>query len=624
MLSCVLGISVPATAQTGELKDRSQIAEKYKWDLTAMYKTDADWEKDVASLEAAVPSLKSFEGKISKSGADLLAYFKAEEEIGKRLDNAASYASMKSDEDTRDQKYSGYEERIASLGQKFGEALAWFSPELVSISDATFDKWYQELPALKLYKQYIDNNLRTRKHTLSQPEERILALSSNLARCPSAANSALREADMTFPSVKDEKGNDVELSEGRMSVFRESPDRNVRRNASLTFLETYGKYKNTAAALMNGNVAGNVFNAQSRHYQSALEASLDAEHIDTTVYLALIETVKKNSPVLQKYVELRRKALGLDTVHMYDMGVPLLAETRREVSYDDAVKTVEAAMTPLGKEYMDAMTAGFNSRWVDVYETKGKRSGGYSTATYLSHPYILLNQNNTLDDMFTVAHEMGHAMHFWHSAKYQPFVYSQYTYFVAEVASTFNEALLMDHLLKIEKDPKMKLRLLNQYISQIYGTVITQTMWADFELRMHRAMEAGQPLTAETLSDIYLANTKDYFGNSIALDPQYGYTWIRIPHFYRNFYVYRYATSFSASQILAQKVLANEKGAREKYIQFLSTGSSKYPIDMLKDAGVDMTGPAPVQATMKKFGELVDQMDKLLQDVKAKDKGAKH
>lgn len=602
--------------QAQELKERSEIADKYKWDLTTIYKTDEDWETDMAAIEAMIPNLKGFEGKISQSPNDLIAYFQASEEISKKFGNVAVYASLSYDQDTRVQKYTGFKDRISSLGSKFGEATSWSTPELVSIPDATFERWYKELPALELYRHSIDDALRTRAHTLSPDEERIMALSGEMSSGYSKANTALRSTDMKFPTIQDAEGNDIQLSEGRVRMLLESSDPRVRRDASIGLLNSYKQYQNTTAALMGGNLDGDLFYARARHYNSALHASLDGDNIDTTVYLNLIETVKANTGTLQRYVDLRRRAMNLDSIHLYDMAVPLIPETRQEVAFDDAVTTIEYAMAPLGKAYVDPMSVAFNSRWIDVYETQSKRSGAYSSGTYLTHPFMLLNYNNTLDDMFTLAHEMGHSMHTWHSAKYQPYVYSGYTLFNAEVASTFNEALLMDYLLKKEKDPAKRLYLINQYIDNIRNTVITQVMFADFELKMHRASEAGEPLTADALGQMYLETLESYYGNSVVIDPEYAYTWIRIPHFYRNFYVYKYATSFCAAQALSQKVLNGEQGAKDAYIGYLSSGSTKYPLELLKDAGVDMSSSAPIEATMKKLAALVDEMERLLKQTK--------
>ncbi|MFZ5433563.1 MAG: oligoendopeptidase F [Calditrichota bacterium] len=612
----VLGLVTVVGAQTGEIKERGEIPDRYKWDLTAMYKTDAAYEADIAALEAMLPQLRAFDGKISQSPEQLLAYLKLSEDAGMKTENAIGYAYMKYDEDTRDQKYNAMKEKIADVSTQVSEATSWFSPELVSIPESTFEQWFKDVPDLAIYRQAIDDELRTKAHTLSPAEERILAMSGNLARTAGNANIALREADMKFPTIKDEDGNDVELSEGRMIGLYESSNPEVRHNAAMALLRAYGDYQNTAAALMAGNIAGNIFYARTRGYNSALHSALDGENIDTTVYLQLIETVRNNIEPLRKYSDLRRRALGMDSLHLYDMFAPLIPETRITVPYDQAVSMIEKSVTPLGKEYVTAMTDGFKSGWVDVYENQGKTSGAYSWGSYLSHPYLFLNYNDTMEDLFTVAHEMGHAMHTWHSNKYQPFTYASYELFVAEVASTFNEALLMDQMMKQEKDPAKRLYLVNQYIDQIRGTLITQVMFADFEFRMNRAAEEGQPLTAEFLSDLYLETLRDYYGNSVAIEPEYGYTWIRIPHFYREFYVYKYATSFAASQALSQKVLKGEKGAREKYVRFLSSGCSKYPVELLKDAGVDLTTSAPVEASMKKFAELVDEMEKLLKQTK--------
>ena len=614
ILLTVGAMTVNAFGQTGAVKERSEIPDKYKWDFSAIYKSDADWEAAVAKLEPAISKLTEYEGKISKSPEQLLAYLTASEKLIQDLENAYIYASMSYDCDTRNQKYAGYSERMDMLFAQFGEAVSWFTPELVSIPDETFERWYREQPKLATYRHYINDALRTRQYTLSPAEERIMALTSNVSRCPASANTSLCNSDIQFPTIKDEDGNDVELSEGRLYSLLLSSDKNVRRNASLGMLQTYGKFKNTSAALMSGNMAGDVFYARARGYNSSLHASLNSDNVDTNVYLNLISAVKRNNGVLQRYCDLRRRALGMDSIHLYDMSVALIPETDVKMPYEEAVSTITQALAPLGKDYLEPMARSFNSRWIDVYENKGKQAGAYSTGSYLSHPFILLNYNDTMDDMFTVAHEMGHSMHTWFSREHQPYVYSSYPLFSAEVASTFNEALLMDHLLKKEKDPKKKLALVNQYIDNIRGTVITQVMFADFELKMHRAAEAGEPLTAENLGHLYMETVRDFYGNAVAYDADYAYTWARIPHFYRNFYVYKYATAFCASQAMSQKVLKGEKGATEKLIGFISSGSSDYPIELLKKAGVDLTTPVPVDATMKKFGELVNEMEKLLKE----------
>lgn len=617
LLSFVLAALPSCFAQTGEVKERHEIDDRYKWNLTHIYKTDAECEADLAAVEAALPDLAAFEGRISQSPRDLLDYLALSESVYRKYENALVYAGMSNDQDTREQKYAALQERVGALGTRLGEATSWFSPELVSVSAETYEQWYAQEPALALYRHSINDALRTRKHTLSPAEERIMALSGDLARCPQNTNEAFRNSDIKFPAIKNENGEDVTISEARMRTLLESPDGTVRRAASMNLLETYAGFQNTAAALMSGNIAGDIFYARARGYNSCLHASLDADNIDTTVFLNLIETVKNNSGALQRYVDLRRRALGLDEIHLYDMSVPIVAEMRMEVPYDEAVATVKTAFAPLGTDYVAAMSQGVDGGgWVDVYENQGKYQGMYSWSSYESHPYVLCNWNETLDDMFGLAHELGHAMHSYYTHKTQPYAYGDYTLFVAEVASTFNEALLMDHLLKKEKDPAKRLHLVNQYIDNIRGTVITQVMFADFELRMHRAAEAGQPLNSEALSEMYAETMRDYYGTSAVIDSQYAHTWIRIPHFYRNFYVYKYATGFISAEALSQKVLKKEKGARDRYLNFLSSGSSKYSLDLLRDAGVDLNTPAPAAATMKKLGELVDEMEKLLKQTK--------
>ncbi|MBI5060080.1 oligoendopeptidase F [candidate division KSB1 bacterium] len=595
-----------------ELKERKDVPDKYKWDLTDMYKTDADLERDLQAIEGMLPGLSAYKGKISQSPDDLFAYFKAMEPVHIKLDNAVGYAHMSYDQDTRVTKYSGYKDQVDNLASKVYESESWFIPELVTLTTETLEDWYKQKPELALYRQWIDNQLRTKQYTLSSREEELIAMAGPALHAVGNANTALRNTDIKFPTIKDDQGNDIEISEGRVAMLMENPNREVRRNAALGLLNTYIQYKNTASALMSGNVQSNMFNARAHGYNSALQASMDNENIDTTVYLNLLTTVKDHITPLQKYVELRRKALGIDSVHSYDMFAPLDESTTLKYTYEEAVAMLKTALKPLGTEYNKAMAKAFEDRWVDVYETAGKRSGAYSWGSYASHPYQMTNFNGTFDDMFTLGHELGHSMHTWHSSKAQPFIYADYTIFVAEVASTFNESLIMDYMIKRETDPKKKLYLVTQYIDQIRGTLITQVMFADFELKMYRAAEAGEPLTSEKLSELYLSTMQEFYGPRFAYDEQYAYTWIRIPHFYRNFYVYKYATSYSAAQGLSQRVLSGGDKELKAYLGFLSGGSSKYPLDLLRGAGVDMAKPDAIKAVMTKFEELVGQMESLM------------
>jgi oligoendopeptidase F len=612
LLAVMLVITAFAVwAEEGDVPERSAIDNKYKWDLTDMYASDEAWEADYSYIESKIPELESYKGKISQSGSDLLAFMKAYEDVRIKTENAGAYANMTLDTDTRDQKFIAMRDRIDALESKVSTATSWFNPELVSIPEESFDTWYKRMPDLGLYKHYFDDALRTKRYTLSEEEEKILSMSGDMENLAKGAASALRNTDMKFPTIKGSDGEDIQLSEARYYALMQSSDREVRKNAATALLETYIGYKNTLASLMASNVSADIFYARSRGYNSSLQMALDNDNIDTTVYTNLIETVHKNLGTLHKYIRVRRDAMGLEDLHLYDTSAPITGAPSEEWPYEKAVTTIETALQPLGPVYNKAMNDGFRAGWTDVYATQAKRSGAYSWGSYASHPYMLLNYENTLDDMFTIAHEMGHCMHTWHSQQKQPYIYADYTLFVAEVASTFNEALLMDYLLKTETDPEKRLIYVNQYIDNIRGTIITQVLFAEFELEMHRAMEAGEPLTAESLSEMYGKLLKEYYGPDLAWDDFYAYTWSRIPHFYRTFYVYKYATAMSAALALSENVLKGGEKELNAYIGFLSGGSSKYSLDLLKDAGVDMTSPQPIEAAMKKFGELVDELEVL-------------
>ncbi|MBL0063088.1 MAG: oligoendopeptidase F [bacterium] len=597
-------------AQAEEL-ERSQVETKYKWDLTAMYPNNEAWDADYKWIENKIPELVAFQGKIGKSGKDLKAYLDLVVEVGGHNENLYTYANMSQHLDTRDQVYIGLRDRADVIGSKLSSSLSWFSTELTAIPQTTLDKWYKDVKGLDLYKQYIANEMRQKKYVLSSDEEKILSMSNEIVTQSESAAEALRNSDIQFPEIKGPDGKMVRLTEGTYRALLETTNPKVRREAAIALHDEYAKYKNTFASLMGANVAAEVFQARARGYNSALHMAVDNDNVDTTVYLNLITTVKANLAPLHKYSKLRREALGLDELHMYDYSAPIVGEAP-EWKYEDGVVAIKEALKPLGKEYGDAVAHAIDNRWIDVYETTAKRSGAYSWGSYKSHPYMLLNYHGTLDDVFTNAHEMGHTMHTYFTYKHQPQIYAEYAIFVAEVASTFNEALLMDHLLATETDPQKRLVYINQYIDNIQGTIIRQTLFAEFELEMHRMYERGEPLTAESLSALYKSILTEYYAPEVTIDDQYAYTWMRIPHFYSNFYVYKYATSMAAALALSDRV---EKGGEQElndYLGFLGGGSSKYPLDLLKGAGVDMSTPAPIEAAMKKFGELVDELEVLL------------
>jgi oligoendopeptidase F len=616
----MMTVSLWGAGEMKSLKQRSEISEKYKWRLSDIYSNQADWEKDFQTVESMIPEMEKYKGTLAQSPEKMLEFFKAREKLFLLFEKVQSYAALLHDQDTRNQEAIAMRERIMSMGTKVGESISWVSPEIVAIPQTKIEQFLSGNRDLAVYRHYLDNELRTKEHTLSPAEERIMALAGDVMSSPAIISRTMRDTEIKFPAIFDEDSNQVTLSEGRYYAFMQGADRRVRRDAAENLLHTYMGFQNTLASAMSANLAKDMFYTEARNYKSCLEASLDNDNVKVEVYENLIKTVADNIVPLQKYVEMRRKFMGLDEIHLYDMSAPLIPEVDEKVEYDQGVAMVKEGLKPLGPDYIARMSEGFESGWVDVYETEGKRTGAYSWGSYATHPYMLLNYNNTLDDAFTIAHEMGHSMHTYYTIHTQPYIYGDYSLFVAEVASTTNEALLMDNLLKKTKDLDKKLYLLSQWIDQIRGTVITQVMFADWEKQAHELAESGEGVTADALTKIYHDVLRKYYGPSMTYDDYYDYTWLRIPHFYRNFYVYKYATAYSASAAISQKILKKEKGATEAYLNFLKSGSSEYPIETLKKAGVDMSSPAPVVETMKLFGRLVDDMDKLMQEKAAQKK----
>jgi len=599
------------------LKQRAEIPEKYTWRLGDIYLSHEPWEKDCQTIEAMIPEMATYKGTLAQSPEKMLEFFKAREKVFLLYEKALSYAGLLNDEDTRDQKAIAMYDQMMKLGTKVSESVSWESPEIVAIPRSKIEAFLSSNRDLAVYRHHLDNELRMKEHTLSPAEERIIALTGDVMGSSEIISQTLTDTDLKFPTIFDEDSAEVSLSEGRYYAFMQSSNRRVRREAAEKLLNTYIGVKNTLSSTMAANLAKDLFYTRARGYGSCLEAALDPDNVKVEVYENLIESVTDNLAPLHKYIELRREFLGLDEIHLYDMMAPLISEAEEKVEYDAALAMVKEGLAPLGKDYLGVMSEGFASRWVDVCETEGKRTGAYSWGAYATpHPYILLNYNNTLDDVFTIAHEMGHSMHTYSTTHNQPYVYGEYSYFVAEVASTTNEALLMDNLLKTTKDPTQRLYLLSQWIDQIRTTVIRQTIFADWEKRAHELAEASEGVTAEALTQIYHDLLRKYYGPGMIYDDYYDYEWIRIPHFYRGFYVYKYATSYSASAAISQKILKKEKGAVETYLSFLKSGSSDYPIELLKKAGVDMSTPAPIEETMKLFGRLVDEMEKLMEQRK--------
>lgn len=591
---------------------RSEVAPENRWRLEDIYSTNNLWEEDFTKIKEMAKKLAGFEATIGQSSNNLVECLNAEAAMNRLFEKVYVYAQMKSHEDTTDGYYQGLADRSDALATEVSSASSFITPGILQIADDVLDSYIKENKELQFYSVYIEDIRRNKPHILSSLEEQLLAMSSELSNAPGSIYNMINNADIKFPVIKDEKGNDVELTKGRYISFMESSDRRVRKDAFEAMYSSYKKQKNTLAATLSSNVKANIFRAKARKYTSAREASLFPDNVSTNVYDNLIKAVHDNLGLMHRYVSLRKKLLKVDALHMYDLYTPIVGEVNMEIPFDKAEATVKMGLEALGTQYISDLTAGFNSKWIDIYENEGKRSGAYSWGCYDSHPYVLLNYTPTVDNMFTLAHEMGHAMHTFYSNKNQEYVYSGYKIFVAEVASTLNEAMLTNYLLKTTTDKKEKMYLLNHYMESFRGTVFRQTMFAEFEMLIHEKAEAGEALTAELLSSIYHDLNVKYYGPDMVVDSDIDYEWSRIPHFYTSFYVYKYATGFSAATALCNGILKDGQPALEKYLNFLKSGGSDYPIELLKKAGVDMTSPQPVIDALKIFEDTLDQFEALI------------
>ncbi|MCH7924930.1 MAG: oligoendopeptidase F [Planctomycetes bacterium] len=617
MVNTLLASTLPVNAgESGKVQERSEIGAEYLWATEGIFASMAEWESEFAAVEKRIPELAAFKGSLNKGPDQLVKLFKLRDDTESRLDRVKVYASLLADQDTRVGEHQAMRSRSRSLAVGYSEALSWLDPELTAIPFETLDSWMRTNSDLALYRHAMDDLFRQKKYILSPREEELLAMTGELRSVPSSAYGLLTNADIEFPTIKDEKGETRELDDSAFYLFMRSTDRRVRKDAYDAIVGTYAKYRNTAAALLNGAVQGHILTVKARSYDSCLAAALDGGNIPVKVYDTLVETINKNLHLLHRYQDIRKRALALDDgVHAYDLFAPLITGQTLEYSYEEAVDQILTALTPLGEDYVVAMKKGFESRWVDVYPTKGKRSGAYSSGTFLTQPYILMNFHGGYESMSTLAHEMGHSMHSFFSRGTQPYVYSDYSIFCAEVASTCNEIILQNYVLDRTKDPKKKLYLLTEFLESMRGTVFRQTMFSEFEQKIHEMAEAKQPLTADSLGAVYGEIMRKYYGPSYVHDDLVDNYWVRIPHFYYNFYVYKYATSYCAASNIARRIMDGEPGAREKYMKFLNGGSSLYPVDMLKVAGVDMTTPRPFEDAMKIFENLLDQTEALLQEV---------
>ncbi len=595
-----------------KLRERSEIEEKYKWRLEDLFATDEDWEKSLKKIDSYVEKISSFKGKIAEGPENLLAFLKLNDEIDEWAEEIANYSSRKNDQDTRVGKYQDYHAKTMGAFVKLGSASAFFEPELFSLSDETIEEYFKKVPELEHYRRAYERIRKNKDHVLSKEMEELMAAAGDVTSQAHNIFGMINNADLKFDSVKDSKGVEHSLSHGTFVPLLHDEDRALRKAAFESYYKTFKQFSNTLASVLSAQVKGLIFNAKSRKYANTLEASLSRTEVPVSVYYNLIDAVHNNMDKMYKYVKLRKKALNLDELHFYDIYTPIVGNSNRKIPYEEAVATILEAIKPLGEEYGKVMKHGFEDRWIDVYENAGKRSGAYSAGTK-THPYVLMNYADNLDSMFTLIHEMGHSMHSYLSYQNQPTAYTNYVIFVAEIASTCNEALLMQYLLKKTTDKKERAVLINYFLEQFKSTLYRQTMFAEFELKINELSERGETMTSDTLCKIYEDLQKLYFGEeNIVIDDEIKYEWARIPHFYYNFYVFQYATGFSAAIALSQKILKEGEPAVKKYLEFLSGGCSKDPISLLKGAGVDLTTAEPINEALNLFGELIDEMDELL------------
>lgn len=591
-----------------EILERKDVPEEFRWKLEDLYETDEAFETEYQALSADYKVITAYAGKLAESAQMLLEYLRAKDKIGVRLERLYAYANQKSHEDLGDSKYQDMASRMATLYVQIFSATSFENPEILAMSDGLIETFIHEQPELEEYRHYLEDIFRQKPHTLSAEMETLLADLGDYAETPSNIFSVFSNVELKYPEILSDSGEKVELTNGRYVSFLESKNREVRKGAFEAMYHTIGNYKNTIAATFAGNVKKELFFANARHYDSAMAMHLDANAVDTSVYDQLIETVHAYLPVMYDYVALRKKRLGLDEIHMYDLYTPIVDDVDMRFTFEEAKQLVLDGLEVMGDEYVGLLKKGFAERWMDVYENRGKRGGAYSWGTYEVHPFVLLNHQDNLDSVFTIAHEMGHSLHSWYSNKNQTYINHDYSIFVAEVASTCNEMLLNQYLLGKETDPKKRMFLLNHFLETFKGTLFRQTMFAEFEKKVYEMAAAGTTLTADVLNKIYYDLNVLYFGPEMVVDEEISLEWARIPHFYTPFYVYQYATGISAASAFAKMILEEGAPAVERYKEkFLSGGCSKYPVDLLADAGVDMRTGAPVAAALETFKAALEE-----------------
>jgi oligoendopeptidase F len=616
-VAAVIGMSVVAGAQQQQERDRAKVADKYKWNLAEIYPSEAAWRKQKETITAEIPKLREFKGALGSSAEALARALETMSRLDKELSRLYVYASMVADEDTRVAHPQGMQQEMQQIYAQFGAEASYIEPEILKVGSATIDKFIAGEKRLMPYAFYLRDISRRASHTLSDAEEKILADAGPLAGSASNIYGILSNADFPYPTIKTSDGRMVKVDQAGYGELRASANRDDRKAAMSAFFTSLGGFQRTFGTTMNSEVQKVLFYAKSRKYASNLEATLDSPNIPVSVYTHLVDGVNRHLPTFHRYLRLRKRMMGItDDLHYYDLYAPLVSSVNLRYTPEEAQKHVLAAMAPLGADYQNTLQRAFNDRWLDWMPTEGKRSGAYSNGgAFDVHPYMLLNYLGQYNDVSTVAHELGHTMHSYYSNKTQPYPTAGYHTFVAEVASTFNEALLIDHMLKQIKDTPTRLSLLGNYLEGIKATVFRQTQFAEFELRMHQMAEKGQPLTGDALAKLYLDITRKYYGHDqkvTVVDDYIAHEWSYIPHFYRDFYVFQYATSFTAAEALSAKVLSGDQAATKRYLTFISAGGSDYPVTLLKNAGVDMTTDEPLDLTIKKMNVVMDDMEKLL------------
>lgn len=600
------------------LAKRNEIEAKYTWRLEDIFSSDTAWEEERKELEALMDQYAHYQGTLNQADEQLYQLLIFDDHVSERLGKLYTYAHMRYDQDTTNQTYQTLNAKAMNLLTKASSAMSFIVPEILTIDEERLERFIEGHAGLKGYEKLLRDVIAKRPHTLSEQEETLLAKASEVMRAPSETFGVLNNADLTFPTIKNEAGESVELTHGRYINFMESKDQSVRKGAYEAMYQTYDKFINTFATTLANQVKKDNFYAEVKHYDSARSRALSSNHIPEKVYDQLVEAVNERLDLLHRYLAVRKKMLKLETLHMYDVYTPLITDVEMKYSYEEAQALLLTAFKPLGDEYVNTVKEGFNSRWVDVFENKGKRSGAYSSGAYGTNPYVLMNWQDNLNNVFTLAHEFGHSLHSYYTRATQPYRYGDYSIFVAEVASTCNEALLNEHLLSITDDRKEKMYLLNNFLDGFRGTVFRQTMFAEFEHLIHKLDQSGEVLVAERLTEEYDRLNKKYYGDAVSYDEYIGKEWARIPHFYYNYYVYQYATGYAAAQSLAHQILEEGDVAVERYLNFLQAGSSMHPIDVLKSAGVDMTEKAPILSALDIFEEKLIALETLVDEEEKK------